>query len=345
MLRKILICFTTILTSLSFLPNFSSAVTNKIVLGYYIDDPSSAGSFKSNFKYMNQLATDTYTLNSSGNIIGSIPKSMINLANSNHIKTFAVISNFGKTNWDAALAHKILSNTTIRKNLITNLVKLARSEQYKGINIDFEGLLPKDRKLFSSFIQELSKKLSENNYLTMVSVPAKEKDDPSDSWSGAYDYKSLGKSANYIQVMTYDETGPWWNAPGSVASMPWLEASLKYTVKTINPKKVLMGIAAYGNDWNITTGNIEDNRQVPLSEIPQLIKSTGATPVRDKVSGSMYFNYQDQNGLTHEVWYDDSASISQKAHSTIKYRLGGISVYAIGMEGSDFWNSLHKGLK
>jgi spore germination protein YaaH len=345
MKQKLIVLILTFLLTLSFLPSFSSAASNKIILGYLTSDQSSIQSFHANYKFMNQIASDSFKVDASGKVIDKTPASSIDLANSNHILTYAAVSNYGKDDWDSATAHKILSSTTSKKQLISNLINLAKKQHYKGINIDFESLSPKDRNLFSKFIQELSKTLSKNGLLTMVSVPAKQTDNPSDSWSGAFDYKSLGKSANFIQIMTYDETGPWWNLPGAVTSTPWLDASLKYAVSVIDPKKILMGLGAYGNDWNITSGNIEDNRQLPLSEIPQLLKNTSGKPERDTTSNSMHFTYVDSNGDTHEVWYDDSLSINQKAHFTVKYNLAGISIYAIGMEDKNFWNALKIGLR
>ncbi|MBP0726123.1 spore protein O [Bacillus sp. RG28] len=343
--HKLLSFLLTLTLSLALFPNFSSAASNKIILGYLTSDQSSIQSFRANYKSMNQMATDTFKVDANGKILGNTPVSSIALANSNHILTYAAVSNYGKDDWDATIAHNILSSTTIKKKFISNLLNIARTQHYKGINIDFESLSPNDRDLFSKFIQELSKTLTKYGLLTMVSVPAKQKDVLSDSWSGAFDYKSLGKSANFIQIMTYDETGPWWNLPGAVTSTPWLDASLKYAVSVIEPKKILMGLGAYGNDWNITSGNIEDNRQLPLSEIPQLLKNTSGKPERNTTWNSMHFTYVDSNGETHEVWYDDSFSIIQKAHFTVKYNLAGISIYAIGMEDKNFWNSLKIGLR
>ena len=343
-LKLLALTLTSTLT-LAFFPCFSSAASNKIILGYLTSDQSSIQSFHANYKSMNQMATDTFKVDSNGRILGNTPVSSIALANLNHILTYAVVSNYGKDDWEPTIAHNILSSTTIKKKFISNLLNLARTGHYKGINIDFESLSPKDRNLFSKFIQELSKTLSTNGFLTMVSVPAKQIDNLSDSWSGAFDYNSIGKSANLIQIMTYDETGPWWNLPGAVTSTQWLDASLKYAVSVIDPKKILMGLGAYGNDWNITSGNIADNRQLPLSDITQLLKTTSGKPERDTPSNSMHFTYVDPRGEIHEVWYDDSISIAQKAHFTVKYHLAGISVYAIGMEDKNFWNALNIGLR
>ena len=50
--------------------------------------------------------------------------------------------------------------------------------------------------------------------------------------------------------MTYDEHGIW-GEPGSVASTNWIKSSLQFSVKKIKANKVIMGIPAYGYDWDV----------------------------------------------------------------------------------------------
>lgn len=84
----------------------------------------------------------------------------------------------------------------------------------------------------------------------MVSVPAKSADDQKDDWSWPYDYAKIGKYADCVQVMTYDEHGIWGD-PGSVASTSFIKSSLQFSVKKIKDNKVIMGIPAYGYDWDV----------------------------------------------------------------------------------------------
>ncbi|WP_218276309.1 hypothetical protein, partial [Pseudomonas sp. FW305-BF6] len=82
--------------------------------------------------------TDTYKFDATGKVMGTAPKEILDLANSKQVQPFAVVSNYGKTDWDTSLAHKILSNTEIRKKFISNLLSLLRANHYKGVNIDLK---------------------------------------------------------------------------------------------------------------------------------------------------------------------------------------------------------------
>ncbi|MGC5324988.1 glycosyl hydrolase family 18 protein [Brevibacillus sp. SYSU BS000544] len=342
--RKVLtiLSITAILTSSIFVGTAKSNAASPIILGYYTDD--STKSFRQFHKYMNQISTDTLNTDSKGNIVGKVPKQAVSYAKSVNVLTYALVSNYGAEGWDSNIAHQVLTNPKAKKNLIKNMVSLVKKNKYKGINIDFEAVLPDDRTAMTKFVEDVAKTMKANGFLTMVSVPAKSLDDPSDEWTGAFDYEALGKAADFIQVMTYDEHGVW-GEPGSVASNPWIESTLDFAITYVPSEKVLMGIPEYGNDWNLSDPTNKSNAVVEWKDMLKLIAATGATPVRDTVSGSMYFTYTDSNGYEHVVWYEDETSITQKTHYTLTYELAGVSVYAMGMEDQRFWEALSAGLE
>ena len=52
--------------------------------------------------------------------------------------------------------------------------------------------------------------------------------------------------------MTYDQNGSWWTTPGPVAGKEWMRRALQYAVSAVPSTKILMGLPAYGYDWNLT---------------------------------------------------------------------------------------------
>lgn len=188
----------TILSSFLLSSSYVSAGSNsKIVLGYYAQDENAYDSLITNYSHLTQVSTDSFTFDSKGKIVGSAPKEAISFANKKNIETFAAVSNWQGDYFNAALAHKIVGDSKVRKEAIKSILNLVKTNQYKGINIDFENIEAKDRKAFSSFIGEISQTLRPKGYLTMVSVPAEFENDPTNSWSGAFNYTELGKHAVY----------------------------------------------------------------------------------------------------------------------------------------------------
>ncbi|MCY8403958.1 glycosyl hydrolase family 18 protein [Bacillus sonorensis] len=322
----------------------AEAKGSNIVLGYTTGDGASYHSLTSYHSYLNAIAPDTYAFDQKGNIIGETPKKQLSYAKKKKIKTWAVISNYNEAiqDFDGNLASRVMTNKTARKHFADQLVKLAKKQSFTGINIDFEAVKPGDRAKYSSLIQYVANTLKKHKIKTMVSVPAKSADHRQDDWSWPFDYAKIGKYADYVQVMTYDEHGVW-SSPGSVASTNWIKGTLKYAVKTIKANKVIMGIPSYGNDWDLTDQH--NSKMLQWNELQALKKKVKAKPVYNKKSGSMTFSYKDGRKHKHVVWYEDEKTIQAKSRLAKQYKIAGVSVYALGHESASFWKAIQKGLK
>jgi spore germination protein YaaH len=318
------------------------ATTSAIVLAYYTNisgiDLNTYGS------KLTQVSMDTENTDINGNLVGSVPTEAVSYANNHGLVSYALVSNYNDATggWDSEVAHTVMTDAAAKSNLINNMLNLLKTNHYKGINIDFEGILGTDGANFTSFVHDVAAIMHQNNLLTMVSVPPKSKDDPVDTWASPFDFTSLGKDVDLLQVMTYDEYGIW-SGPGPVVSTSLITKALNYAISHVSPQKILMGIPAYGNDWNLSDATGKSNRLIYWKNIPKLIFDNNATPVRDAVSGSMHFTYI-LNGNNHEVWYEDATSIAQKTNYTISYGLAGVSVYSLGEGDANFWNAIHAGL-
>ncbi len=332
------VMFIVVLSVVSSFGADAPANSTKAIIAYY----ESSGSYAALVHFapsLNQVATDTFGIDDQGNISGNAPDAALKVAHSNGMLTFATVSNFGKSDFSPHIAHLVLTNAKSRSRAIAGMLRVVKESGYSGVNIDFESIPRKDRAAFSSFVRTVSRRMHAAGYLNMVSVPAALNDNPYDSWTGAFDFKALGKSVDIFQLMTYDENGPW-GPPGPVAGLDWVEACVKYAVSVVPPGKVSLGIPAYGYDWNLTAGT---GVQVHWANIPALIAKTGGSPKWDTGTSSPYFSYQTEGGANHVVWYEDAASIPLKSALVVSYNLGGVSVFALGFEDQNFWDAVHAG--
>lgn len=311
-----------------------STILKKLVLGYttyyYSGDSSSYNSMVSNTSTIDEIATDTYTADGTGNISGLIPTNQITYANNNGIKAFAMITN----NFDGAIAKSLLESSQNRTNLINNIVNGLKLNGYKGVNIDLEGVYYYDRSYLTTFMNELYTALHPQGFYVTMAAPAKTSDSPSASWSGAYDYAALPNYSYQIVLMTYDEHYPG-GTPGPIASIGWVENVIKYAVTVIPRSKVLLGTAAYGYDWSGST-----TKAYGLSGIYNLALTTASTINWDSVSQAPYFNYIDSTGISHSVWFENAQSLNYKLDLVNSYNLSGIAIWRLGLENADYWTSI-----
>lgn len=307
---------------------------NKTVLAfttyYYPEDKSSYNQMVENTSSINNIATDTYTIDTKGNLSGIAPKEQISYANDNKIKPLAMITN--KFNSD--LAKALLEGSANRKLLINNILNTLKANNYKGVNIDFENVYYYDRDYYTSFLKELYGELNPQGFNVTVSIPAKTSDNPKDSWSGAYDYKEIAKYTDQVVLMTYDEHSPS-DSSGPVASINWVKTVIKYATSTIPTSKIVLGVASYGYDWSSN-----GVKAYGIDAIYKLAETYNAEIEWNNVSKSPFFKYKDKSGISHTVWFENSTSLSYKLDIVNDNNLAGIAIWRLGLENADYWSTI-----
>ena len=302
-------------------------------LGYYFMDASYT-SLVAEYSKLDEVSIDVYSMNRKGQVSGTTPTQAMNYAaKNNQTKLFLVISNYGSSGFSSSMIHSVLSNANYRNTLMTQVIAKAIADGFNGVNIDFENVPHKDRTLLTSFVSEFSSKLHNNSLLLVMSVPPIQQDSPSDSWSGAYDYAQLGLYVDILQVMTYDEHGPW-SAPGAVAGLDWVKACINYTMSVVPKDKISMGVPAYGYIWNLLphTGST-----IFWKNLPALLK--GKTVHWSNSTSSPYVKWTDSKG-NHESWFENTESIQLKGEYARSVGIHGVSVWALGEDDPSFWDAL-----
>jgi spore germination protein YaaH len=312
----------------------AAPTSKKLILGfatyYYSGDTSSYNTMAANTSTLDEIATHTYTTDGSGNISGLVPSSQITYANTNNIKALAMVAN----NFDGVIAKTLLESSTNRQALINNILNAVKTNGYKGVNIDLEGVYYYDRSYLTTFMSELYSTLHPQGFYVSMAVPAKTSDSPTASWSGAYDYTALASYADQIILMAYDEHYPG-GTPGAIASIGWVENVIKYAVTAIPKEKLLLGTAAYGYDWSSN-----GTKAYGIIGIYNLASTYGTSIKWDSVSQSPYFTYTDTSNINHTVWFENAQSLNYKLDLVNSYNLAGIGIWRLGLENSDYWTSI-----
>ncbi|OGO83810.1 MAG: hypothetical protein A2Y18_03210 [Clostridiales bacterium GWD2_32_19] len=307
---------------------------SKVVLGYatyyYDGDKTSYNSMVNNKDVLDEVITHTYTVDGLGNLTGLIPTNQIDFAKANNINLKASVTN----QFDSEVAKKLLESTENRSKLINNILVQMKKYGYSGICIDIENVYAYDREYMTRFMKELYETLSPIGYLVTIDLPAKTYDNKTAAWQGAFDYEGLAPYADQFVIMAYDEHYPQGTA-GSVASAGWVEKVVKYAISIIPEDKILLGVAAYGYDWS-TSGT----RSYTISKAYSVAAKYGATINWDTVSKSQYYEYTDEKGIKHKVWFENEKSLAAKLDIVNDYDLKGISIWALGYETQAYMDEI-----
>lgn len=304
---------------------------------YYEGHLSSYNSLKSNHQKITDVVTFSHGIKTDGSLESDYDQGEI-LAYSREkkIDSSMLIHNAKGGSFHKELAEEVLEDPILRNQLVKNILTEIEKSGYKGVTIDIEGIGPDVRAEFSSFIKELKAELGPKKYILSVCVPAKMADYPKDNWTGAFDYKTIGQYADRVIIMTYDEH---WSggSPGPVASYDWVENVINYAVGEISPKKILMGIAAYGYDWPIEGKN---GKAVTVSEINDYLKKYGGKILWNDTFKVPYYRYKDESGKERIVWFENLQSSQYKMQLAKKKGLEGIAIWRLGLENKEFWDGI-----
>ncbi len=307
----------------------------KSVLGYttyyYAGDKSSYNSMVNNKDSITEISTATHITDGYGNITGILPSEQISYANSIGINPTLLVGN----NFSGEVAKTLLESSANRSKFITNLINILKANNYKGVNIDLEGIYSTNRNNYTTFLSEIYSVLKPQGYTVSVAVPAKTTDNPNYTWNYAYDYAGISNYADYIVLMTYDEHYPG-GTPGPVASIGWVTNVIKYATTVIPKEKIYLGLAAYGYDWSIN-----GTKAYSINGCYNLAANNGAAILWDNTSKCPYFTYNDTNGVYHTVWFENSMSIEPKLDLVNQYNLAGIGIWRLGLENSDYWSIIN----
>jgi len=330
----------------------------RYVLGFYVerehDLPGSYGTMAAYGSQISAVAPFWYRLSpestagieehqsTDGSGAGD-PETVISEAHNNDIQVFALIHNMiydGQVH-GAGLASAMLENEDTRSEFINQLESMIKEKGFDGVNLDIENVRLADRDKFSLLVRELFQRLDPQEYKVTVCVPAKTHDNLQSAWSGPFDYAEIGKYSHGVIIMTYDEHG-YSSGPGPIASSGWVRDVAKYAAENIPPEKILLGIPGYGFDW---TAGQKFPRYISFEQAVAIADSRQVSISWDYGACSPYFKYSDCDGLEHEVWFENSASLGEKLDIVEDYNLRGIAIWRLGMEDPAVWDVLNNRIK
>ncbi len=218
------------------------------ILGYYVPyDPTSWAALEANAATIDFVGAQWVTVDACGQLGSRDDLTLKQFARAHGIQVFPSLLTM--SGW---LNHRLLTDEEVSARAVEQIVEYVTAEDYEGFDLDLEAIEPGDRDAFSAFVARLGTALRERGKTLALAIPAKARETTT-GWAGAYDYVALGRHADLITIMAYEYRGPW-SAPGSVAPYDWVEGVLAFATAQIPPDKVLLGLAFYGYDWNVTSG-------------------------------------------------------------------------------------------
>lgn len=274
------------------------------------------------------LSLFAYGITSQGDLIPLDDQSLITESKKNGVLPLMVLTSLDKKGgFDSTNAHIVFNDKAIGDKLIGNILNNIREKGLAGIDFDFEFLLPEDRIVYADFVNRAREKLTPEGYIVAVALAPKTYAEQPGLLYEAHDYNLMGKSANLTLLMTY-EWGYIYGPPMAVAPINQVRKVLDFGVTQIPRSKILMGIPNYGYDWTLPYVQGESvAEKISNTEAALRAERVGAVVQFDEAAQTPFYNYFDNQGREHQVWFENDASIRAKLNLVAEYEIAGVSYW------------------
>jgi len=212
-----------------------------------------------------------------------------------------------------------------RRQLIADLIAATRN--FDGLNIDFENIPPRSGEAFLTFLKELKEGLPADKIFSVCLYGR-----PRTFANDVYDYAKITPLVDKVFVMAYDEHWGGGRA-GPVASLRWCRSVAEYSLRTIGPEKLVMGIPFYGRAW----ADQNHHRALIYPTTQRLINTHNVTEVR-RENGIPTFDYN--ANVSVKVYFEDEYSISARFVMYKSMNVRAIGFWRIGQETPRVWDIL-----
>jgi len=236
----------------------------------------------------------------------------------------------------------LLTSSTARSRLVSQIVDAVRSRGSDGVNLDFE-LVPTDmRAQYASFVRQVKAGLRNagvGSYLTVCTTGG------AASWATGYDLAALAASgaADALFVMGYDFHWSGSARAGAVAPIdsPYvLDVSTAMTdfLARVPASKLIWGVPYYGRGWDTTSSVLNAptrGNSFALYYTGHLQDAAKYGRQWDAVGKAPWYRYFDgARGTWVEAYYDDAVSLGVKYDLVNRYRLAGTGMWTLLMDGT-----------
>lgn len=277
---------------------------------------------------VNTLSPSWYMLDQTEFVSDQTDQQLITWAKKNGKQVWPLIGNRA----NAELTHQVLTDKKRKQTVISKLVYYVKKHKLHGLNLDFENMFPQDQEAFTSFVNHLALELHKVKAVLSVDVPP----DSGTDWSNPFDYVALGKTADYIILMGYEEHWPGGSVAGSVSSLPWLSQALDKLLISVPAHKTIVALPLYTRDWVIQDKRLSA-RDMTLTEQREVVRHR--KPLWNAAVGQYVIDFM-ENGKKHKIWLEDSRSLAEKYTMVAHQRVAGFAYWYLGAGTADIWKMI-----
>ena len=260
-------------------------------------------------------------------------------ARSHGVAILPVLQNYDGDKFRADWLRSLLADPIKRTTVIAQLKDYVTSGRYQGINIDFETDQDNERAGMTAFVAQLAAAFHPLGLLVTQDVQTD---------SNAYDLPALARANDFVVPMLYDQHADG-TAAGAISGQDWFRSELSGVMAQVPADKVVLGLGAYGYDWQDGTTQASDMSFQQAAQVAQQNQfgEDGIIHI-DPASLSPYFTYSDEEAgagskeVSHTVWLQDATTNWNQMRAALPYHTLGAAIWEMGKEDPSLWSFFGK---
>lgn len=283
------------------------------------------------------LAPFSFRIKRDGSLQAPPLDNLASIAAQNRVTLMLVVTNLEDAQFSSELGRIILNDVAVQDRLLENIVTEAKRLDFRDIHFDLEFLRPEDREAYNAFLRKAADIIHKEGFLLSTALAPKTSASQTGAWYTAHDYKVHGQIADFVIIMTY-EWGYSGGPPMAVSPIGPVRQVLTYAASEMPPGKIMMGQNLYGYDWTLpyAAGGEYAKALSPQAAI-DLARNRNAAIQYDYKTQAPHFDYTDDAGRQHKVWFEDARSIQAKFDLIKELDLRGISYWKLGLPFPQNW--------
>ena len=283
---------------------------------------------------INVVAPTWFFINDiNGNLVNLSSKDYVDKAHALGMEVWAVVNDFDGEMASTDSTYAVLSKTSARKKIISEVVTSVLDCGADGINVDIEKVSETCAPHYLQFIRELSVQCRLNGLVLSI-------DNYVPTYSGYFDREEQGIVADYVVIMGYDEHFAGSDKAGSVASLPFVEDGILRTLEEVPANKVINGIPFYTRIWKTDTSGEVSSEACTMSVAEEFLVTNGIQKYWDEETQQHYSEIQKEDGF-YQVWIEDAKSVEAKMKVIQENNLAGVASWKLGFETPDIWGVIN----
>lgn len=283
------------------------------------------------------LAPFSYRVNRDGSLTAPPLDRFAEIAAANQANLSFVVTNLEGPSFSSELVHIILTVQAVQNNLIDEIIRTATAGGFQDVHFDFEFIPQDDREAYNTFLRKIAPQLAQAGLLLSTALAPKTSSTQQGLLYEAHDYAVHGEVTDFSILMTYEwgySAGP----PLPVSPINEVERVLRYALTVMPAEKILMGQNLYGYDWTLPFVQGESfARALSPQQAIQLAGDNNVAIEYDDTAQAPFFNYIDEEGREHIVWFEDARSIQAKFNLIKELGLRGIAYWKLGLAFPQNW--------